>query len=170
MPVSPNHVTPPRRARCEYFLRRRYCHYNNATKFAVEGLSEALAQEFAPLGMRVIIVEPGSFLTEFLWRSIATAAQPIPAYAATAGRLRAYRQSSHRQQDGDPVEAAAAILQAVDTERPPLHLPLAQSHADLSQFMDVTRFWLSSFFGLWSSAHRGHIGREASRAHPGSAT
>lgn len=98
--------------------------YYNATKFALEGLSEALAQEVAPLGMRVIIVEPGPFRTEFLGRSIATAAQQIPAYAATAGKLREYRQSNHGLQAGDPVKAAAVILLAVDSDEPPLHLPL----------------------------------------------
>lgn len=98
--------------------------YYNATKFAVEGLSEALAQEVSLLGIRVIIVEPGPFRTEFLGRSIATAAQQIPAYAATAGKLREYRQSNHGLQAGDPVKAAAVILLAVDSNDPPLHLPL----------------------------------------------
>lgn len=63
-----------------------YC----ATKFAVEGLSEALAQEVGPLGMTVIIAEPGPFRTEFLGRSIAMAAREIDAYADTAGKRRAY--------------------------------------------------------------------------------
>ena len=61
-----------------------YC----ATKFAVEGLSEALAEEVAPLGIRVVIVEPGPFRTDFLGRSIATARMELPAYADTAGKRR----------------------------------------------------------------------------------
>lgn len=107
--------------------------YYNATKFAVEGLSEALAQEVAPLGMRVIIVEPGPFRTEFLGRSIATAAQQIPAYAATASKLREYRQSNHGLQAGDPVKAAAVILLAVDSDEPPLHLPLGPIAFDIAE-------------------------------------
>jgi NAD(P)-dependent dehydrogenase (short-subunit alcohol dehydrogenase family) len=107
--------------------------YYNATKFAVEGLSEALAQEVAPLGMRVIIVEPGPFRTEFLGRSIATAAQQIPAYAATAGKLREYCQSNHGLQAGDPVKAAAVILLAVDSDEPPLHLPLGPIAFDIAE-------------------------------------
>ena len=98
--------------------------YYNATKFAVEGLSEALAQELAPLGLKVIIVEPGPFRTEFLGRSIAAAAAVIDAYAETAGKQRAYRDSNNGKQAGDPDKAVAVILQAVDAAEPPLHLPL----------------------------------------------
>ena len=98
--------------------------YYNATKFAVEGLSEALAQEVAPLGLSVIIVEPGPFRTEFLGRSINTARNELPAYAATSGKLRAYRDSNNGKQAGDPEKAVAVILKAVDAAKPPLHLPL----------------------------------------------
>ncbi len=97
-----------------------YC----ATKFAVEGLSEALAQEVGPLGMTVIIAEPGPFRTEFLGRSIAMAAREIDAYADTAGKRRAYRDSNDGKQAGDPEKAVAVILKAVDAADPPLHLPL----------------------------------------------
>ena len=100
-----------------------YGHYN-ATKFAVEGLSEALAQELAPLGLRVIIVEPGPFRTDFLGRSIKTAARQIDVYAETSGKLRAYRDGSNGKQAGDPNRAVAVILRAVDADEPPLHLPL----------------------------------------------
>ena len=98
--------------------------YYNATKFAVEGLSEALAQEVAPLGLSVIIVEPGPFRTEFLGRSINTAKNELQAYAETSGKLRAYRDSNNGKQAGDPEKAVAVILKAVDAEKPPLHLPL----------------------------------------------
>ena len=98
--------------------------YYNATKFAVEGLSEALAQELAPLGLHVIIVEPGPFRTEFLGRSIKTAKHEIAAYAETSGKLRQYRDSNNGEQAGDPEKAAAVILKAVDADMPPLHLPL----------------------------------------------
>ncbi|ASK35952.1 oxidoreductase [Alloalcanivorax mobilis] len=98
-------------------------HYS-ATKFAVEGLSEALAREVAPLGVRVIIVEPGPFRTGFLGRSIATAEREMEVYAGTAGQRRAYRESNDGRQAGDPEKAAAVILRAVDADHPPLHLPL----------------------------------------------
>ena len=98
--------------------------YYNATKFAVEGLSEALAQELAPLGLAVIIVEPGPFRTEFLGRSIATAKVEIDAYAETSGKLRHYRDTNNGRQAGDPQKAASVILKAVDAAAPPLHLPL----------------------------------------------
>ncbi len=98
--------------------------FYNATKFAVEGLSEALAQELRPLGLNVIIVEPGPFRTEFLGRSLAVAAREIPAYEETSGRRRQYRQTNDGRQAGDPAKAVAVMLQAIDAERPPLHLPI----------------------------------------------
>ena len=96
--------------------------YYNATKFAVEGLSEALADELRPFGVRVIIVEPGPFRTEFLGRSITMAANEMPEYAASSRRQ--YRETNNGNQAGDPDKAIAVILQAVDAEEPPLHLPL----------------------------------------------
>lgn len=98
--------------------------YYNATKFAVEGVSEALAQELAPLGMKVIIVEPGPFRTDFLGRSIAIAEHKIDAYYETAGKLRQYRDANDGKQAGDPAKAIAVMLSAIDAEVPPLHLPL----------------------------------------------
>ncbi len=64
-----------------------YC----ATKFAVEGFSEALAEEVAPFGIRVVIVEPGPFRTDFLGRSIIEASRNMPEYAGTSGKRRSYR-------------------------------------------------------------------------------
>lgn len=107
--------------------------YYNATKFAVEGLSEALAQEVAPLGIRVVIVEPGPFRTEFLGRSIAVARQQIEAYSATGGAARVYREGNDGQQTGDPVKAVAVMMQAIDAEDPPLHLPLGPRAHELAE-------------------------------------
>lgn len=98
--------------------------YYNASKFAVEGFSEALDQEVAPLGLRVIIVEPGPFRTAFLGRSITVARRQISDYGQTAGQRRVYRDSNDGRQAGDPAKAIAVILKAVDSENPPLHLPL----------------------------------------------
>ncbi|GAA3788684.1 oxidoreductase [Amycolatopsis tucumanensis] len=100
--------------------------YYNATKFALEGLSEALAQEVAPFGIATIIVEPGPFRTEFLGRSMRVAAAEMPEYAETAGARRRYRADNDGLQAGDPRKAVDVILRAVDAERPPLHLPLGE--------------------------------------------
>lgn len=96
-------------------------HYN-AAKFAVEGISEALAGELAPFGIRVLIVEPGPFRTEFLGRSITMAAKQMPDYEASSRRH--YRETNNGNQAGDPDKAVAVILRAVDSENAPLHLPL----------------------------------------------
>lgn len=100
--------------------------YYNATKFAVEALSESLAQEVAPLGLKVLIVEPGPFRTDWAGRSANEAAQTIEAYRETSGaRLAEIRGRSGRQ-PGDPVRAAQAIVQAVEADDPPLRLLLGK--------------------------------------------
>jgi NAD(P)-dependent dehydrogenase (short-subunit alcohol dehydrogenase family) len=99
----------------------------NATKFAVEGLSQSLAQEVAPLGIGVTIVEPGPFRTKFLARAGAEAACRIAEYDQTAGRMRTYFTEQDGKQRGDPQKAVEAIVKAVEAERPPLHLLLGAS-------------------------------------------
>jgi NAD(P)-dependent dehydrogenase (short-subunit alcohol dehydrogenase family) len=96
----------------------------NASKFAVEGMSEALAEEVAPFGVKVLIVEPGAFRTDFLGRSILTAERRLEAYEATSGRMRDFSQTNDGQQQGDPERGIAVLLQAVDSPTPPLRLPL----------------------------------------------
>lgn len=107
--------------------------YYNATKFAVEGLSEALAQEVAPLGIATIIVEPGPFRTEFLGRSMRTATVEMPEYADTVGTRRRYRTDNDGTQPGGPTKAVAVILAVVDADEPPLHLPLGPRAYDLAR-------------------------------------
>jgi NAD(P)-dependent dehydrogenase (short-subunit alcohol dehydrogenase family) len=97
-----------------------YC----ASKFALEGLSETLAQELAPLGIRLTIVEPGGFRTDFAGRSLAHAARTIDDYEATAGNSRRILAEHGGHEPGDPSKAARAILTAVEAERAPLHLLL----------------------------------------------
>jgi short-subunit dehydrogenase len=100
--------------------------YYNATKFAVEGLSQALAKEVAPLGIRVTLIEPGPFRTDFQGRSMTSVAKPIDAYSQTAGARRAQLRESSGKQAGDPVRAADAIIKAVESSDPPLHLVLGK--------------------------------------------
>ena len=98
--------------------------FYNATKFAVEGLSEALAAELAPLGIHVMLVEPGAFRTDFLGRSGAEAAARLSDYDPTAGKTREYFHTEAGKQKGDPVRAAEAIIAAVNAPEPPRHLLL----------------------------------------------
>lgn len=96
-----------------------YC----AAKFALEGLSEAIAGEVAPFGVRVLIVEPGNFRTGLLGRSMRTAA-PMEEYASTVGVTRSFFESEDGRQLGDPAKAATAIIAALDADEPPLRLVL----------------------------------------------
>jgi NAD(P)-dependent dehydrogenase (short-subunit alcohol dehydrogenase family) len=98
--------------------------YYAATKFAVEGLSEALSKEVGPLGIKVIIVEPGPFRTDWAGRSLKTPKKPVDAYAETAIERRRQIQSYSGNQPGDPVRASEAIITAVERAHPQLRLPL----------------------------------------------
>jgi NADP-dependent 3-hydroxy acid dehydrogenase YdfG len=101
--------------------------YYNATKFAVEGISEALAGELAPLGIRVTIIEPGPFRTDFLGRSGVVATTRIADYDSTAGNMRKYFAENDGKQRGDPVRAVHAMMQIVESPAPPLRLLLGAS-------------------------------------------
>ena len=90
--------------------------YYAATKFAVEGLSKSLSKEVAPFGIKVLIVEPGPFRTDWAGRSLKTPKRPIDAYAETAIARRNQIQGYSGSQPGDPVRAAEAIIATV--ERP----------------------------------------------------
>jgi NAD(P)-dependent dehydrogenase (short-subunit alcohol dehydrogenase family) len=97
----------------------------SASKSAVEGLSQSLAEEVAPLGIKVTVVAPGTFRTDFLSdHSIRKSTQAEDAYANTVGRILGLLDEIAGKQPGDPVRAAEAILAVADTERPPLHLLL----------------------------------------------
>lgn len=100
--------------------------YYNASKFAVNGFSEALAAELAPLGVHVTIVEPGPFRTDFLGRSGVEAKQRIADYDATAGKTRQYFHDQAGKQVGDPAKAVAAMIAAVESPQPPKHLVLGK--------------------------------------------
>jgi NAD(P)-dependent dehydrogenase (short-subunit alcohol dehydrogenase family) len=96
-----------------------------ASKFAVEGLSQSLAQEVAPLGIKVTLVEPGAFRTDFLSEhSIRTRGVGVSDYEKTAGATMKALENMAGEQIGDPERAAAAIIEAVSSPEPPLHLVL----------------------------------------------
>lgn len=97
------------------------------TKFAVEGFSEALAEEMKPLGVHVTVIEPGPFRTDFLGRSGKLAAKEISQYAETAGKARQYLQSQSGKQPGDPQKAVEAVIAVVDSPEPPVHLLLGKT-------------------------------------------
>jgi NAD(P)-dependent dehydrogenase (short-subunit alcohol dehydrogenase family) len=98
-----------------------YC----STKFAVEGISEALAAEVAPLGIRVTVVEPGYFRTDFLDQSsLVHTERVLDEYDATVGKLRGHVGEMNHAQPGDPAKLAKAMLALADAKEPPLRLAL----------------------------------------------
>ena len=101
--------------------------YYNATKFAVEGLSEALRKEVEPLGISVTVVEPSGFRTDWAGRSANESKAQIDAYAATAGKGRRNLRGISGKQEGDPVRAAHAIVKAIQSANPPRHLLLGNA-------------------------------------------
>jgi NAD(P)-dependent dehydrogenase (short-subunit alcohol dehydrogenase family) len=101
--------------------------YYNATKFAVNGFSEALQKEVAPLGIKVVIVQPSGFRTDWAGRSANEARQTIDDYATTAGANKESIRGYSGQQPGDPARAAAAIIKAVEADNPPLRLLLGRA-------------------------------------------
>ncbi|MEU6927763.1 oxidoreductase [Streptomyces sp. NPDC046374] len=101
----------------------------SATKFALEGLSEALAAEVNPLGIRVLIVEPGAFRTS-LFGNGSLSTDTVADYADTVGATRAFVEGGDGGQAGDPAKAAAAVLAALDAEEPPLRLALGSDSID----------------------------------------
>jgi short-subunit dehydrogenase len=98
----------------------------NASKFAVEGFSEALAQEIAPLGIKLTIVEPGPFRTNFAGGSLRHSKAIIDAYANTAGTFKERLKQANGKQEGAPEKAAKAIFDITRSAIPPLRLPLGK--------------------------------------------
>jgi NAD(P)-dependent dehydrogenase (short-subunit alcohol dehydrogenase family) len=101
----------------------------SASKFALEGLSEALAQEVAPFGIKVLIVEPGAFRTGFAAEALKHMPE-LPAYRDTVGATRAFAHGMHGTQEGDPAKAAAAIDAALAAPQMPLRLQVGADAVD----------------------------------------
>lgn len=107
-----------------------YC----GTKFALEGLSESLAAEAAPFGIKVVIVSPGYFRTNFLSTgSLAVPANPIAEYTSTRESQLSHQQQIDGAQPGDPEKGIAVILAAAKADNPPLHLFLGPDAYDLAK-------------------------------------
>ena len=124
-----------------------YC----ASKFAVEGFSEALTQEVAPFGIRVTLVEPGVFRTEFMDpASVRYGAGQVADYAEATAAFRAFTDTMSGKQAGDPRKLAAAIVELAGTPQPPLHFAagtdaveviagkLAAAQADLEAWRELS--------------------------------
>ncbi len=119
-----------------------YC----ATKFALEGFSEALAAEVAPHGIRVLIVEPGAFRTGFADAAVLHPSAALDVYQDTVGPVLSGLPGGSGQEPGDPAKAAAAILAALDADEPPLRLPLGDDAADaIIEHLDRSRTELRSW-------------------------
>lgn len=120
----------------------------SSTKFAVEGITEAMHTELKPLGIHATIVEPGYFRTDFLdASSLLVAPDEIGDYAATSGAVRKQALSLNHNQPGDPKKLAAAMLRLADAPNPPLRLPMgtdtlaaiAAKNAFVAQEMETWR-------------------------------
>ncbi|HLZ97121.1 MAG TPA: oxidoreductase [Steroidobacteraceae bacterium] len=121
----------------------------SASKFAVEGFSEGLAAEVGHLGIKVTIVEPGAFRTR--WASneaIVRSARVIEEYAPTAGVVRAGLARMHGHQENDPAKGAQAIIAAVDSQQPPLRLPLG---ADSVQYLRDKLTGMAQELAAWEA-------------------
>lgn len=103
-----------------------------STKFAIEGLSKGLAIELAPLGIHVTAVAPGLFTTDFLSTESYVAVKTMIAdYQETVGPMRSGADALHGNQPGDPKKLAQVMIQLVDADRPPLHLPVGKDAVEM---------------------------------------
>jgi NAD(P)-dependent dehydrogenase (short-subunit alcohol dehydrogenase family) len=111
----------------------------SAAKFGVEGFSEVLAGEMAPLGVKVTIIEPGGFRTDFAGSSTKIA-EGRPEYDSTVGKTARMQRGYSGRQPGDPAKAARVVLQVAGMDEPPLRLLLgsdAYQHAERSDLAKI---------------------------------
>ncbi|MBT2560249.1 SDR family NAD(P)-dependent oxidoreductase [Pedobacter sp. ISL-68] len=108
-----------------------------STKFAIEGITESLAQEVKPLGIHATVVAPGFFRTNFLDESsLSRTENVIEDYAETVGAMRDFATQANHNQPGDPEKLAAAFIQLAAAENPPVHLLLGND--TLQTYRDKT--------------------------------
>lgn len=119
-----------------------YC----GAKFALEGTSEALAKEVESFGIKVTLIEPGAFRTDFNGRSLAAAKQPLDAYATVSGASWQWFKQMDGQQPGNPAKAAQAIIQAVESPHPPMRLALG---TDAMSLIQEKLAWLKTDLEAW---------------------
>jgi NAD(P)-dependent dehydrogenase (short-subunit alcohol dehydrogenase family) len=110
----------------------------SAAKWGVEGFSEVLAQEVGPLGIKVTIIEPGGFRTDFAGAST-TIREGRPEYDATVGATARFQRDFNGKQPGDPAKAAAVIMQVANMENPPLRLLLGSDAVQRVEPNDVAK-------------------------------
>ena len=121
--------------------------FYNTTKFAVEGFSEALAEELRPFNVHVTVIEPGPFRTDFLG-SGKLAKLELPDYTETAGKAREYSKTQSGKQPGDPQRAVQAAIDVVNSPKPPLHLILGK--IALTRFRNKLSQWQNDI-AAWES-------------------
>ena len=109
-----------------------------AAKWGVEGFSEVLAKELAPLGIKVTIVEPGGFRTDFAGAST-TIREGRPEYAETVGKVAHFQRDYDGKQPGDPARAAAVIVHLASLGAPPLRLLLGSDAVNAAEKVDLAR-------------------------------
>ncbi|NES93821.1 MAG: SDR family NAD(P)-dependent oxidoreductase [Desertifilum sp. SIO1I2] len=119
-----------------------YC----GAKFALEGTSEALAKEVEPFGIKVTLIEPGAFRTDFNGRSLAVAERSIDAYVTMSDATLQWFKEMDGQQPGDPAKAAQAIIQAVESPHPPMRLALG---IDAMSLIQEKLEWLKTDLDTW---------------------
>ena len=119
-----------------------YC----SAKFALEGTSEALASEVEPFGIKVTLIEPGAFRTDFNGRSLAAAEQSIDAYATVRGASLQWFKQMDGKQPGNPTKAAQAIIQAVESPHPPMRLALG---TDAMSLIQEKLEWIKTDLDAW---------------------
>ncbi|RQP08150.1 MAG: SDR family NAD(P)-dependent oxidoreductase [Paracoccus sp. BP8] len=120
--------------------------FYSAAKFAVEGYSESLAREVGPLGIKVTIVEPGPFRSDFAGGSLDSKLSDIPDYKDLGDWISSYSSSRHGTQPNDPARIGPALCRIVDAEDPPLRLPLgvdalAHLRAECAQVLEEIAKW-----------------------------
>ncbi len=126
--------------------------YYAGTKFAVVGMSEALSKEVRALGIKVTVVEPGPFRTDWAGRSLQSAGTRIDAYAKTVHERLDAVSALDGKQPGDPVRAAEAIITVVDSDQPPVNLVLGASALEMVRDKIAK---LSAEIDAWESVTRG---------------